>query len=483
RVSHGLCCLLPCTKTGLALLYDEHTSNTYDVRLKLTKELLIIQKQDVVCVSGGDSHLNGGAEHKVPVVISKTFKDQSFKCSSSASSHPDVRRMFYLFYISAQVHLLRTAGDEVTITVRYLREAPAFLKLPLGSPGPSSDQSSRASSPLFDSGLHLNGNSSNTAPSSPSSPSANEPKYEKRWLDAVSLPLFMARISRRKAATDKLRSNSFEVIALDGVCTHVLQFCTAAESTDWLQAISTNINDLTQESHVRMGFLFEPLHSCSFLALRGSSLLVFRSPPVSSYWAQAEASFHLCEVLFKVHKLWIAEDCWIQTKFYLGLLQDGELRDSEPFCFSVLVGHGQSFCCSVELGSELVLWEKAFQRAVFMEVQRVRSKSYMCSSQGKILCFTLDFESGFSCSDSISKKTIWKYKFSQLKGSSDDGKTRVKLLFQNSENKQIEMKELEFANLTAVLHCIHSFIAAKVATVDPVFVNSQSFTQKYMCSS
>uniref|UniRef100_A0A671M676 Syntrophin, gamma 2 n=1 Tax=Sinocyclocheilus anshuiensis TaxID=1608454 RepID=A0A671M676_9TELE len=469
------------TKTGLALLYDEHTSNTYDVRLKLTKELLIIQKQDVVCVSGGDSHLNGGAEHKVPVVISKTFKDQveSFKCSSSASSHPDVRRMFYLFYISAQVHLLRTAGDEVTITVRYLREAPAFLKLPLGRFASHRSSATKAHyvSALASHSLPLI--YSVQAPSSPSSPSANEPKYEKRWLDAVSLPLFMARISRRKAATDKLRSNSFEVIALDGVCTHVLQFCTAAESTDWLQAISTNINDLTQENAsrnlpiVHMGWVcehlqgreVEPLHSCSFLALRGSSLLVFRSPPIlASDWAQAEASFHLCEVLFKVHK-------------------DGELRDSEPFCFSVLVGHGQSFCCSVELGSELVLWEKAFQRAVFMEVQRVRSKSYMCSSQGKILCFTLDFESGFSCSDSISKKTIWKYKFSQLKGSSDDGKTRVKLLFQNSENKQIEMKELEFANLTAVLHCIHSFIAAKVATVDPVFVNSQSFTQKYMCSS
>ncbi|XP_014647615.1 PREDICTED: gamma-2-syntrophin-like [Ceratotherium simum simum] len=60
------------------------------------------------------------------------------------------------------VHLLRNAGDEVTITVEYLREAPSFLKLPLGSPGPSSDHSSGASSPLFDSGLHLNGNSSNT---------------------------------------------------------------------------------------------------------------------------------------------------------------------------------------------------------------------------------------------------------------------------------------------------------------------------------
>lgn len=43
------------------------------------------------------------------------------------------------------------------------------------------------------------------APSSPSSPIANEPKYEKRWLDTLSVPLSMARISRYKAGTDKLR--------------------------------------------------------------------------------------------------------------------------------------------------------------------------------------------------------------------------------------------------------------------------------------
>lgn len=43
------------------------------------------------------------------------------------------------------------------------------------------------------------------APSSPSSPTANEPKYEKRWIDSLSFPLSMARISRYKAGTDKLR--------------------------------------------------------------------------------------------------------------------------------------------------------------------------------------------------------------------------------------------------------------------------------------
>lgn len=59
------------TKTGLALLYDEHTSNTYDVRLKLMKELLIIQKQDVVCVSGGDSHRNVSTESLPSILITQ----------------------------------------------------------------------------------------------------------------------------------------------------------------------------------------------------------------------------------------------------------------------------------------------------------------------------------------------------------------------------------------------------------------------------
>ncbi|KAJ8290555.1 hypothetical protein GJAV_G00014430 [Gymnothorax javanicus] len=113
-----------------------------------------------------------------------------------------------------------------------------------------------------------------------------------------------------------------------------------------------------------------------------------------------------------------------------------------------------------------------------MEVQRVRMRTYICSSQGKVLRFIIEFESGFSCTECSSKEVIWRYRFSQLRGSSDDGKTRVKLLFQNPDSKQIEMKELEFANLTAVLHCIHSFMAAKVASVDPLLA-----TRKYLQTS
>nr|XP_056712423.1 gamma-2-syntrophin isoform X6 [Euleptes europaea] len=422
------------TKTGIALLYDEITENTYEIRLKLTKEVLTIQKQDVICVSGSDHSANhrtvklrrqpvgglglsikGGAEHKVPVVISKIFKDQAADQSGMLFIGDAVMQVNGINVENATheevVHLLRNAGDEVTITVQYLREAPSFLKLPLGSPGPSSDHSSGASSPLFDSGLHLNGNSTNTAPSSPSSPIANEPKYEKRWLDTLSVPLSVARISRYKAGTNKLRSNAFEVLALDGVSSGILQYCTAQESADWLRALSTNINDLTQQNMkmankccspsdqvIHMGWVNErlqgadspQLYQFKFLALKGSSFYIFSIPP---------------------------------------------------------------------------------------------SKTYICSWQGESLCFTVDFALGFTCFDNKTKNVLWRYKFSQLKGSSDDGKTRVKLLFQNTETRQIETKELEFQDLTAVLNCIHSFIAAKVASLDPLFIDSQSIARKYTCSN
>ncbi|XP_038585299.1 gamma-2-syntrophin isoform X5 [Micropterus salmoides] len=454
------------TKSGIALLYNEETNNTYDVCLKLTKEVLTIQKLDVVCTSGSESQVNhrtvvlrrqatgglglsikGGAEHNVPVVISKIFKDQ----------------------VADQTGKL-FVGDAV-LQVNGINVEPCTHE--------------------------------EVAPSPPS-PSANEPKYEKRWLDAVSLPLLMARVSRYKAGTDKLRSNCFEVFTLNGASTNILQFCTAAESTDWLQAISTNINDLTQENIkivnkycssddqiIHMGWACESPEGSTavrtsafkYLALRGPYFHIFRSPPIGAAdWGQAETTYHLYEVLFKVHKLWMAEDCWLQARLYLGLEHSPEQQDNESLSFSILVGHGQSHTFRVELATDLAIWEKSFQRAVFLEVQRIRSKSYMCSSQGNVLCFTIDFGSGFTCSEGTSKTVLWRYKFSQLKGSSDDGKTRVKLLFKNAESKQIEMKELEFANLTAVLHCIHSFIAAKVASMDPLFMCGQSFPGNYMNS-
>jgi len=48
------------------------------------------------------------------------------------------------------------------------------------------------------------------------------------------------------------------------------------------------------------------------------------------------------------------------------------------------------------------------------------------------------------------QNVLWRFKFSQLKGSSDDGKTKVKLLFQNPDTKQIETKVSDIIFLSLV---------------------------------
>lgn len=49
------------TKSGIALLYNEESNNTYDVCLKLTRDALTIQKLDVVCTGGAETQVNVSA--------------------------------------------------------------------------------------------------------------------------------------------------------------------------------------------------------------------------------------------------------------------------------------------------------------------------------------------------------------------------------------------------------------------------------------
>ena len=66
------------TKTGTALLHDEGSGHAYDIRLKLTKEVLTIQKQDVICVSGSNHSANVSASASAgPRGLSQTVSRRS----------------------------------------------------------------------------------------------------------------------------------------------------------------------------------------------------------------------------------------------------------------------------------------------------------------------------------------------------------------------------------------------------------------------
>lgn len=95
------------------------------------------------------------------------------------------------------------------------------------------------------------------------------------------------------------------------------------------------------------------------------------------------------------------------------------------------------------------------------------------TATGKGCCgLTLDWQTGFTLNEGTDGSVIWQFKFSQLRGSSDDGKSKLKLHFQDSETRVIETKELECQVLQTLLFCMHAFLTAKVASVDPAFLSS-----------
>lgn len=55
-----------------------------------------------------------------------------------------------------------------------------------------------------------------------------------------------------------------------------------------------------------------------------------------------------------------------------GFHQDSDLLDRRKHCFSVQSESGEDLYFSVELESDLTLWEKAFQTATFLEVERIQ---------------------------------------------------------------------------------------------------------------
>uniref|UniRef100_A0A8C3B2P3 Gamma-1-syntrophin n=1 Tax=Cyclopterus lumpus TaxID=8103 RepID=A0A8C3B2P3_CYCLU len=481
---------------------DDFTSlaDPFNIRLHLAKDLLTLQEQDVICVSGEPFYssertvtirrqtiggfglsIKGGAEHNIPVVISKISKEQKAELSGLLFIGDGILQINGINVRSYRheevVQVLRNAGEEVTLNVSFLKKTPAFLKLPVCEDCTCipSDQSSGTSSPLCDSGLHLNYHPNTDTLSCSSWPTSPGLRWEKRWVDLRLIPLLHSRLSQYNPGSD-VCSHAFQLVAVDGVCSGVIQFPTAEDCLDWLQALAGNISGLTKhnvkkinrnfpvnQQIIYMGWVDEKeqdsvqdrMYSPKFLALRGSSLFKFSAPPVTTWdWTRAEKSFTVYEIMCKI-------------------LKDNDLLDKRKHCFSVQTESGEDMFFSVELERELLIWEKVFQMATFLEVERIQCKTYACILESHLMGLTVDFSMGFVCFDAASKAVLWRYKFSQLKGSSDDGKSKIKFLFQNQDSKSIEAKELEFSNLFAVLHCIHAFFAAKVACLDPIFVESQ----------
>ncbi|XP_034253344.1 gamma-1-syntrophin isoform X2 [Thrips palmi] len=448
-------------------------------------------------VGGLGLSIKGGSEHKLPILISRIFKGQAADETGKLFVGDAIIKVngepIVACHHDEAVNILRNAGDLVMLTVKHYRAATPFLQKSAENE-PSAENDAQVTKQLQS--LHLGEDGwrspsttslcSNTQSlsrpgsrpaSRPASGSFSPPRHT--WVDVITVPLMMAYVTRYIFGTDKLRPNSFEVRGLNGSSTGVVHVDDALVLSQWLKHITDNIVGLTHlqmklhnrnlpaHDHIEyMGWVNEGVlnnnqpwqnYKPRFMTLRGTDVTFFDTPPLNlSDWEQSAVQFKVYNCMFRV-------------------IKDSENVDERQHCFLIQTSGHDSRYLSVETRQELLRIENAWHQAVCCAVMKLGSKTFtVTTTAGKTAGLTLDWNMGFALYDSETKVYLWKYKFSQLKGSSDDGKARLKLHFQEPDTRLIDTKEMECSTLQGLLFCMHAFLTAKVASVDPAFLSSKT---------
>ncbi|XP_055872211.1 gamma-1-syntrophin-like [Biomphalaria glabrata] len=449
------------------------------IRLMLYPDALLIQKQEWISVqldeedevflnmvreveikrepgAGFGLCVKGGAEHRLPVLISRIIKNEAAERCGQLLVGDAILRVNGVNVESCThdevVSMLKEVKeDSVSLSVRHFRPASYFLN---------------------------KGNETRDGPhfaKQESSQLASLPRLEKEWMTALTIPLLYARVSRYIYGTDKLREDSFDIVGVDGSKSGPMYFTEKTTMLTWYHKISAKTQSLlsqmiqmtnqlmVKEDHILlMCWTYERTSNDQnwrswkekFLALKAADIYLFDVPPMhSSDWSK-------CEMKFKVY------ECMLK------LLKDNELPDGRQHCCSILTGARDAICLNIDSRTELLILEKAWYRSSNLAVKRLQSKTFGCTWQDHLSGLILDMDQGFSLYDHQTKSILWSYRFAQLKSSSDDGVSKLTLNFLSDNTKQLETHVISCSDLQTLIYCIHSFLSAKLSTVDPTFLGN-----------
>ncbi|XP_041975424.1 gamma-2-syntrophin isoform X2 [Aricia agestis] len=331
-------------------------------------------------VGGLGLSIKGGAEHKLPILISKIYKDQAADQTGQLFVGDAVIKVNGEYITACKhddaVNILRNAGDIVVLTVKHYRAATPFLQKqadgasdtdsstgddhPSHKPDANCNTETNGGWQSADDSRPGSAGSARSRPPSVASDRLTENRTETReWVDVVSVPLMMGYVTRYVFGTDKLRPGAFEVRgARPHITSGVIHVEDPAALSHWLKSISDNIMGLTNlqmkllnrhlaagERIEYMGWVHEGVVSPAqpwqtyrprFLVLKGTDVMLFDVPPMNtSELAKCPESLKVYATLFRSVKESETVD-WRQHCF---LLQSGAAGAPHPRYFSADTRH------------------------------------------------------------------------------------------------------------------------------------------------
>ncbi|GBP82721.1 Gamma-1-syntrophin [Eumeta japonica] len=298
-----------------------------------------------------------------------------------------------------------------------------------------------------------------------------------------TVPLMMGYVTRHALGNGQVRARPH-------LTTGVIHVDDPAAMSQWLKSISDNIVGLTNlqmkllnrnlpagERIEYMGWVYEGVVQAAqpladvppkFLILKGTDVMLFDVSMNTTELAKCPESLKVYQTMFRIVK-------------------ESETVDWRQHCFLVQASGASGPSAagpryfSVETRQDLLRIEAAWTAAIVNPSSgSVYKKTFTVVHGGRAAGLTLDWATGFSLSEGTpGALPVWAYRLFILKlqifstmGSSDDGKSKLKLHFQDAETRVIETKELECQILQSLLFCMHAFLTAKVASVDPAFLAS-----------
>jgi len=311
--------------------------------------------------------------------------------------------------------------------------------------------------------------SNNTAEPLPAAPSS-----AKTWQNELLLPLAFASLECYETGTDVLLKDSFEVSS-GGKSSGYIMCSSKEELKDWVQSVADAIDEATMKEAnkqlassggddiiYQVGWVSErPIATQNtmtpwkpkFAGVRAENVYVFDSPPRSETdWLACSRVYTVYESLCRAHA------------------PPRQLLDERQNCFSVQHSSNPPLYFSVPTNGDAMRWENRIQQATHQAVFKIQSKSYACERGSESCEFHVDFNEGFQFFKLPKRELLWRYKFSQLKGSCDNGDTQVTFSFQNRATNNLDKQTFTSKDAYSLLFCVHAFLAAKLSLVDPSFI-------------
>ncbi|XP_038153315.1 beta-1-syntrophin [Cyprinodon tularosa] len=448
------------------------------------KRCVKVTKQDI---GGLGISIKGGKENKMPILISKIFKGLAADQTQALYVGDAILSVNNMNLRDAThdeaVQALKRAGKEVTLEVKYMREATPYVKK--GSPVSEISwetpppESPRPSSPPITSFP-----SSSSSPHSLSSPSQ---PYLSLYSDRRYIPLKMSCVTRAMTKADP-ENRQLELHSPDARHTIVLRCPDQPSALSWFSSMHSVTSTLAQRTAAEVVQNTSKTGVAGSKEIRHLGWLAGKTESEKQSWKPVlvvvtEKDLLLYESLPRSKEAW-QNPAHIFPLLATRLVHSGPDRGSPcsgtELFFATRTGTRlgiETHFFRTETTKDLSMWTRHIVNGCHASAEMIKEVTTSCLYRSQECRLVIHYEKGFSVladpkgrygedgeerviDTSVKPQVLLSYPFEKLKMSADDGVRMLCLDFGGEEGEiQLDLHSCP----KPIVFIVHSFLSAKIS--------------------